>query len=146
VPFSPFFLSLSNINAARLRRLFYLAAPAAVGAGFGERHDDGEHPCRGAVDLPVSGALQIASTLLSGSEKIVPASAPLYGYADTMNDFNYTGRERMPILASPAAVGALIAKGENGFMLIKDRDLNGSRKSSAIGSLLRRATAARAGT
>ncbi len=57
-------------------------------------------------------------------KKIVPASAPLYVYADTMNDFNYyTERERMPILASPAAVGALIAKGENGFMLIKDRDL-----------------------
>ena len=72
-------------------------------------------------------------------KKIVPASAPLYVYADTMNDFNYyTGRERMPILASPAAVGALIAKGENGFMLIKDRDLNGSRNPSAIGSLLRR--------
>jgi hypothetical protein len=107
-----------------LRRLFYLAAPAAVGAGLGERHDDGEHPCRGAVDLRVSGALQIASTLLSGSEKIVPGSAPLYVYADTMNDFNhYTGGERMPMLASLAAVGALIAKGENGFMLIKDRDL-----------------------
>jgi hypothetical protein len=41
-----------------------------------------------------------------------------------MNDFNYyTERERMPILAFPAAVGALITKGENGFMLIKDRDL-----------------------
>ena len=80
-------------------------------------------------------------------KKIVPASAPLYVYADTMNDFNYyTGGERMPMLASLAAVGTLIAKGENGFMLIKDRDLNGSRKSSAIGSLLRRATAARAGT
>jgi hypothetical protein len=53
-----------------------------------------------------------------------PPSAPLYGYADTMTDFNYyTEREGMPILASPAAVGALIAKGENGFMLIKDRDL-----------------------
>jgi len=90
---------------------------------FGARHD-GEHPCRGAVDLRVSGALQIASTLISGTEKIVLASALIYVYADTMDDFNYyTGGERMPILASPATVGALIAKGENGFMLIKDRGL-----------------------
>jgi len=57
-------------------------------------------------------------------KKIVPASAPLYVYADTMNDFNYyMEREKIPILPSPAAVDALIAKGENGFMLIKNRDL-----------------------
>jgi hypothetical protein len=57
-------------------------------------------------------------------KKLVPASALLYVYADTMNDFNYyLERERMPILSSPAAVEALIAKGESGFMLIKDRDL-----------------------
>jgi 4-amino-4-deoxy-L-arabinose transferase-like glycosyltransferase len=56
--------------------------------------------------------------------QIVPTGAPLYIYADTMNDFNYyTERERMPILSTPAAVEALIAKGENGFMLIKERDL-----------------------
>ena len=46
-----------------------------------------------------------------------PPSAPLYGHADTMNDFNYyIEREGMPILASDAVVEALIAKGENGFM------------------------------
>ncbi len=57
-------------------------------------------------------------------KKIVPAAAPLYIYADTMNDFNYyTERERIPVLSSPGAVGMLIARGENGFMLIKARDL-----------------------
>jgi 4-amino-4-deoxy-L-arabinose transferase-like glycosyltransferase len=56
--------------------------------------------------------------------KIVPARTPLYIYADTMNDFNYyLKREVIPILSSPAAVDALLAREQNGYMLIKERDL-----------------------
>jgi len=56
--------------------------------------------------------------------KIVPAGTPLYIYADTMNDFNYyLAREVIPILSSPAAFDALLARQQNGYILIKERDL-----------------------
>jgi hypothetical protein len=69
--------------------------------------------------------MQIAPTFSLELKKIVPAQCTaLYLCGHDENDFNHhTGGERMPILASPATVGALIAKGENGFMLIKDRGL-----------------------
>jgi 4-amino-4-deoxy-L-arabinose transferase-like glycosyltransferase len=56
--------------------------------------------------------------------QIVPAAVPVYVYADTMNDFNfYTAREVMPILSTPRAVDALLARGERGYLVIKERDL-----------------------
>src|SRR4029077_7919429 len=56
--------------------------------------------------------------------QIVPATLPVYVYADTMNDFNfYMGREIMPILSTPLAVDALLARGQPGYLLIKERDL-----------------------
>jgi len=56
--------------------------------------------------------------------KLVPVAAPLYIYADTMNDFNYyLERAVIPILSSPEAVDALLARKQNGYMLVKERDL-----------------------
>src|SRR5438270_281447 len=43
---------------------------------------------------------------------IVPPTAPIYIYADTMNDFNYyTGREVIPVLPAASAVDAWLARG-----------------------------------
>jgi len=56
--------------------------------------------------------------------QIVPATVPVYVYADTMNDFNfYTAREVMPILSTPLALDVLFARAERGYLLIKERDL-----------------------
>ena len=56
--------------------------------------------------------------------QIVPATLPVYVYADTMNDFNfYTARDVMPILSTPLALDALLARGQGGYLLIKERDL-----------------------
>jgi 4-amino-4-deoxy-L-arabinose transferase-like glycosyltransferase len=56
--------------------------------------------------------------------RIVPATATLYVYADTMNDFNYyTDREAIPVLKSPDEVGKLLAAGKDDYLLIKERDL-----------------------
>lgn len=55
--------------------------------------------------------------------KIVPPSAPLYIYADTMHDFNYYAeRDAIPVLASPAALEKLLATTQPGFLLVKERD------------------------
>ena len=57
-------------------------------------------------------------------KRIVPATATLYVYADTMNDFNYyTARETIPVLKSPDEVGKLLAAGKADYLLIKERDL-----------------------
>jgi 4-amino-4-deoxy-L-arabinose transferase-like glycosyltransferase len=57
--------------------------------------------------------------------RIVPASAPLYVYADSMHDFNfYTQREKIPVLASAAQVDSLRAGPEKSYLLIKQRDLS----------------------
>ena len=56
-------------------------------------------------------------------KRFVPATAPLYIYADTMHDFNYYAeREAIPVLASPAAVRRLLAAAQPGFLLVKERD------------------------
>jgi hypothetical protein len=42
--------------------------------------------------------------------RFVPATAPLYIYADTMHDFNYyAGREKIPVVHSLSAVKNLLA-------------------------------------
>jgi 4-amino-4-deoxy-L-arabinose transferase-like glycosyltransferase len=57
-------------------------------------------------------------------EKIVPATATLYIYADTMNDFNYyTRREIIPVVRSRAEVDERLAGAADAFMLIKSRDV-----------------------
>ncbi len=56
-------------------------------------------------------------------KRFVPATAALYIYADTMHDFNYYAeREVIVVLASPASVGKLLAAGQSGFLLVKERD------------------------
>jgi hypothetical protein len=56
--------------------------------------------------------------------RIVPRAAPLYIYADTMNDFNfYTEREVIPVLSSPGDLADVLRQTEDSYLLIKDRDL-----------------------
>ena len=57
-------------------------------------------------------------------KRIVPATAPLYIYADSMNEFNYyLERDAMPLLSSPAAIEKLLGGAPTSYMLIKERDL-----------------------
>ena len=57
-------------------------------------------------------------------QRLVPASAPLYVYADSMNDFNYyTGREVIPVLKTPRVVARLHEAPQASYLLIKERDL-----------------------
>jgi 4-amino-4-deoxy-L-arabinose transferase-like glycosyltransferase len=57
-------------------------------------------------------------------KKIVPPTASLYIYADTMNDFNfYTEREVIPVLSSAGEVAAVLGQTGSGYLLIKERDL-----------------------
>ena len=57
-------------------------------------------------------------------KKLVPPAAPLYIYADTMNDFNYyTERESIPVLSSSGEVAQASRQHGEGYLLIKERDL-----------------------
>jgi len=57
-------------------------------------------------------------------KRIVPATAPLYIYADSMSEFNYyLERDAMPLLSSPAAIEKLLGGAPTSYMLIKERDL-----------------------
>jgi 4-amino-4-deoxy-L-arabinose transferase-like glycosyltransferase len=57
-------------------------------------------------------------------KKIVPPTASLYIYADTMNDFNfYTERDVIPVLSSADEVADVLRQTGNGYLLIKERDL-----------------------
>jgi hypothetical protein len=54
----------------------------------------------------------------------VPASAPLYVYEDTTNDFNYyTAREVIAVLDTPAEVAELRQRKQISYLLIKKRAL-----------------------
>lgn len=56
--------------------------------------------------------------------RIVPATATLYIYADTMNDFNfYTQREVIPVVRSPREAENLLTAASGDYLLVKDRDL-----------------------
>ena len=56
-------------------------------------------------------------------KRVVPASAPLYIYADSMHDFNfYSEREVMPVLTSSAVLAKLLKTGQTGFLLVRERD------------------------
>ena len=57
-------------------------------------------------------------------KRIVPATTPLYIYADNMNDFNfYTEREKIPVLSSPGKLARMRGQPAAGYLLIKERDL-----------------------
>jgi 4-amino-4-deoxy-L-arabinose transferase-like glycosyltransferase len=57
-------------------------------------------------------------------KKIVPATAPLYIYADDMHDFNfYTEREIIGVLSSRSEVAEVSVARGNRYMLIKKADL-----------------------
>ena len=57
-------------------------------------------------------------------KKIVPATAPLYIYADSMHDFNfYTEREIIAVLSSRGEVAEVFRQPGNRYILIKDPDL-----------------------
>jgi len=56
--------------------------------------------------------------------QIVPSSARLFIYADTMNDFNYyTGREIIPVLSDANAIDRLLRGNEDAYLIIRERDL-----------------------
>ena len=56
--------------------------------------------------------------------QIVPESAALFIYADTMNDFNYyTGREIIPVVPDGSALDRLLRSEKSGYLIIKARDL-----------------------
>jgi 4-amino-4-deoxy-L-arabinose transferase-like glycosyltransferase len=70
--------------------------------------------------------------------RIVPPVAPLYIYADTMNDFNfYTGREVIAVLSSPSDLAEVRRQTENSYLLIKDRDLK-HLPTSGLGEVVAR--------
>lgn len=57
-------------------------------------------------------------------KRLVPSSAPLYIYADTMNDFNYySEREVIPVIRWSFQVKKLPGLSQNSYLLIKDSDL-----------------------
>jgi 4-amino-4-deoxy-L-arabinose transferase-like glycosyltransferase len=56
--------------------------------------------------------------------QIVPSSARLFIYADTMNDFNYyIGREIIPVRSDASAVDRLLRGNEDVYLIIRERDL-----------------------
>jgi 4-amino-4-deoxy-L-arabinose transferase-like glycosyltransferase len=57
-------------------------------------------------------------------KKIVSPAAPLYIYADTMNDFNfYAERDVIPVISSPSELKTLLAQDRAGYLIIKERDI-----------------------
>jgi len=57
-------------------------------------------------------------------KKLVPPTALLFVYADSMNDFNYYAeRPAIPVVSSPRQLDALIDAPAGGFILVKERDL-----------------------
>jgi 4-amino-4-deoxy-L-arabinose transferase-like glycosyltransferase len=56
-------------------------------------------------------------------KRLVPVSAPVYIYADTMHNFNYYAeREVIPVLTSPAVLEKLLQTGQSEFLLVRERD------------------------
>ena len=54
----------------------------------------------------------------------VPPGAPLYVFADTMNDFNYyTQRENIPVLTTSGEIARLRGGSEKSYLLVKQRSL-----------------------
>jgi hypothetical protein len=56
--------------------------------------------------------------------QLVPPSAPLYIFADTMHDFNYYAeRAVIPVLSSASAVESVLTRIQPGFLLVREREL-----------------------
>lgn len=54
----------------------------------------------------------------------IPLAAPLYVFADSMNDFNYyTQREQIPVLKTSEEIERLRAAPEKSYLLVKERSL-----------------------
>lgn len=126
------------------REVFWLSVPAsltlAVGGALALRFIWSRQPLRAVSAialmmtltlvsvalwiLPYLGPFKSRRPLASAINRIVPATAPLYLYADTMNDFNfYLERDVMPVLSSPAEIEKLLGGARTSYMLIKGRDL-----------------------
>ena len=57
-------------------------------------------------------------------KQVISPTAPLYIFADSMNDFNfYTGREKIPVLTAATQIEALRLDAEKSYLLVKERDL-----------------------
>lgn len=126
------------------REAFWLFVPGsltmALGGVFSVRLFWQRQPLRALTASALMMTLLLASSSLSvfpsleqfkssrpfasAIKRIVPATAPLYIYADNMHDFNfYLEREVMPLLSSPADIEKLLGAAQTSYMLIKDRDI-----------------------
>jgi hypothetical protein len=58
----------------------------------------------------------------------IPPAAPLFIYADTMNDYNfYMERAVIPVVPSPAELQRLMLQEQSGYILIKQKDFHRSQ-------------------
>jgi 4-amino-4-deoxy-L-arabinose transferase-like glycosyltransferase len=116
-----------------------VAAVLAAGGGFATRYVLRKEPLK----VVAATTLMMTSTLLCAVlwifpyievfksrrpfsievKRIVPATATLYVYADTMNDFNfYTEREIIPVVATLQQLEALLSQHTESYLLVKERD------------------------
>jgi 4-amino-4-deoxy-L-arabinose transferase-like glycosyltransferase len=66
-------------------------------------------------------------------KRIIPPTASLYVYADTMNDFNfYMERDVIPVISKDTEVQKLVAPEQTVYLLIRERDLK--RRAGLKGS------------
>lgn len=117
-----------------------LAVGGAVSLGYFRRR----RPIHGLATVVVMMALLLVSSALwvfpfleqfksrrrfaAEIKQMVPETTPLYIYADGMHDFNfYLGRDRVPVVESPADIQKLANGRQKNYMLIKDRDLKRRR-------------------
>jgi hypothetical protein len=77
-------------------------------------------------------------------KNIIPPNAPLYIYADTMNDFNfYMDRDVIPVISKGTDLQKLLPAGQAAYLLIRNRDLK--RAAGLTGSETILTTAAMSG-
>ncbi|HEU4340970.1 MAG TPA: glycosyltransferase family 39 protein [Candidatus Binatia bacterium] len=126
------------------REVFWISLPASVllaaGGVFGIRFLRAREPLKvflSIVLLMVSISLYAPISIFPYLERFksprpfsdtiktrVPSAAPLYVYADKMNDFNfYTEREIIPVVSSPSVLQKLAAQGQASYLLIKKKDM-----------------------
>jgi 4-amino-4-deoxy-L-arabinose transferase-like glycosyltransferase len=125
------------------RDVFWISLPVAVvlaaGGGFAARYVLRKEPLK----VVAATTLMMTSTLLCAVlwifpyievfksrrpfsielKRIVPATATLYVYADTMNDFNfYTEREIIPVVATQPQLEGLLSQHPDSYLLVRERD------------------------
>ena len=70
-------------------------------------------------------------------KNVIPPNAPLYVYADTMNDFNfYMERDVIPVISKGIDLHALIPAGQTAYLLIRRRDLKRTGVLTANGTIV----------